>query len=166
MTARGIMGGKISTIDFVKRVATQVGWNGLKEPKDRKFLSDLKDLLTEYNDAPFTIVEKQIRQSYFHFNKEMGVPEDRIVFFVHCREPKEIQKFVDKIVEFLSFVMPLYQHEGKNHVVVGFGCTGGRHRSAAIAAESSRRLSDAGFKVSLEHRDITKDDRENDDNRA
>ncbi|MDO5295152.1 MAG: RNase adapter RapZ [bacterium] len=76
------------------------------------------------------------------------------------------QKFVDKIIEFLSFVMPLYQHEGKNHVVVGFGCTGGRHRSAAIAAESSRRLSDAGFKVSLEHRDITKDDRENDDKHA
>lgn len=97
MTARGIMGGKISTIDFVKRVATQVGWNGLKEPKDRKFLSDLKDLLTEYNDAPFTIVEEQIRQTYFHFTKEMGVPEDKIVFFVHCREPKEIQKFVDKM---------------------------------------------------------------------
>ena len=97
MTVRGIMGGKISTIDFVKRVATQVGWNGLKEPKDRKFLSDLKDLLTEYNDAPFTIVEEQIRQTYFHFTKEMGVPEDKIVFFIHCREPKEIQKFVDRL---------------------------------------------------------------------
>lgn len=97
MTARGIMGGKISTIDFVKRLAMQVGWDGLKEAKDRKFLSDLKDLLTEYNDSPFTIVEQQIRQVYLHFNKEMGVPEDRIVFFVHCREPKEIQKFVDKM---------------------------------------------------------------------
>lgn len=97
MTARGIMGGKISTIDFVKRIAMQVGWNGLKEPKDRKFLSDLKDLLTEYNDAPFTIVEEQIRQTYFHFTKEMGVPEDRVVFFIHCREPKEIQKFVDRL---------------------------------------------------------------------
>lgn len=97
MTARGIMGGKISTIDFVKRIAAQVGWDGLKEAKDRKFLSDLKDLLTEYNDSPFTIVEQQIRQAYLHFNKEMGVPENKIVFFVHCREPKEIQKFVDKM---------------------------------------------------------------------
>ena len=97
MTARGIMGGKISTIDFIKRIAAQVGWNGLKEAKDRKFLSDLKDLLTEYNDSPFTTVEQQIRQTYLRFNKEMGVPEDKIVFFVHCREPKEIQKFVDKM---------------------------------------------------------------------
>ena len=97
MTTRGVMGGKISTIDFVKRIATQVGWNGLKEAKDRKFLSDLKDLLTEYNDVPFTVVENQIRQSYFHFNKEMKIPENRIVFFVHCREPQEIQKFVDRL---------------------------------------------------------------------
>ena len=97
MTARGIMGGKISTIDFVKRIAAQVGWDGLKEAKDRKFLSDLKDLLTEYNDSPFTIVEKQIRQAYLQLTKEMGVPEDKVVFFVHCREPKEIQKFVDKM---------------------------------------------------------------------
>lgn len=97
MTARGIMGGKISTIDFIKKIAAQVGWQGLKEPKDRKFLSDLKDLLTEYNDAPFTVVEEQIRQTHLHFTREMGLPEDRIVFFIHCREPKEIQKFVDRL---------------------------------------------------------------------
>ena len=74
------------------------------------------------------------------------------------------QKFVEKTIEFLTFLMPLYQTEGKNHVVVGFGCTGGRHRSAAIAAESCRRLCEAGFHATLEHRDITKDDRE--DNNA
>ena len=70
------------------------------------------------------------------------------------------QQFVDKIVEFLNFVMPLYLKEGKKQVVVAFGCTGGRHRSAAIAEESRRRLAAKGFQVSLEHRDITKDDRE------
>lgn len=69
------------------------------------------------------------------------------------------QKFVDKIIDFLTFVMPLYQQEGKNHIVVGFGCTGGRHRSAAIAARACRLLQAQNFQVSLEHRDITKDDR-------
>lgn len=97
MSARGIMGGKISTIDAVKKLAVQVGWNGLKEPKDRKFLSDLKDLLTEYNDFPYEVVSQQIQETYLHFNREMGIPEDKIVFFVHCREPKEIQKFVDRL---------------------------------------------------------------------
>ena len=95
MTSRGIMGGKISTIDAIKKLAIQIGWSGLKEPKDRKFLSDLKDLCTEYNDFPFEIVKEQISQTYLHFTREMQVPEDKVVFFVHCREPKEIQKFVD-----------------------------------------------------------------------
>ena len=97
MKSRGIMGGKISTIDAIKKLAIQIGWSGLKEPKDRKFLSDLKDLCTEYNDFPFEVVRDQISQTYLHFNKEMGVPENKIVFFVHCREPKEIQKFVEKL---------------------------------------------------------------------
>lgn len=70
----------------------------------------------------------------------------------------ETQQFVAKITEFLHFVMPLYLREGKNHVVVAFGCTGGRHRSAAIAEAACRQLKDDGFKVSLEHRDISKDD--------
>lgn len=95
MASRGIMGGKISTIDAIKKLAIQIGWNGLKEPKDRKFLSDLKDLCTEYNDFPFEVVREQISQTYLHFTREMQVPEDKVVFFVHCREPKEIQKFVD-----------------------------------------------------------------------
>lgn len=97
MRAKGIMGGKISTIDPIKRLATQVGWDGLKEPKDRKFLSDLKLLLTEYNDFPFNNTAEQIRKTNYHFTREMQVPEDRIVFFVHCREPQEIQKFVDRL---------------------------------------------------------------------
>ncbi len=73
------------------------------------------------------------------------------------------QQFVDKISEFLRFVMPLYLKEGKSHIVVGFGCTGGRHRSAAIAAATCRLLKEDGYQVSLEHRDITKDDSEKSD---
>ena len=42
----------LSAIDFVKEVATRCGWNGSKELKDRKFLSDLKRVLTEWDDIP------------------------------------------------------------------------------------------------------------------
>lgn len=97
MSSRGIRGGKISTVDAIKKLAVQVGWGGLKEPKDRKFLSDLKDLCTEYNNFPFEVVREQLSQTYLHFTREMGVSEDKIIFFVHCREPKEIQKFVDAL---------------------------------------------------------------------
>ena len=49
----------ISTVDYVKTVAKYVGWDGTKTLKNRKFLSDLKDLLTEWEDIPFiSTVEK------------------------------------------------------------------------------------------------------------
>lgn len=73
-----------STVDFVKAVATTLGWDGRKTLADRKFLSDLKDALTQWKNIPF---EKSIE---FIASK----PKDAIVF-IHCREPKEIQKFKD-----------------------------------------------------------------------
>ena len=47
-----------STIDLVKQVAKLCGWDGTKDLKSRKFLSDLKDLLTEYNDAPMNDIKQ------------------------------------------------------------------------------------------------------------
>jgi predicted glycoside hydrolase/deacetylase ChbG (UPF0249 family) len=95
MSKRGLKGGMISTIDIVKNIAKSLGWDGVKTPKDRKFLSDLKDLLTEWRNIPYRSVADEITQTYIHFHKQMGVPEDHIVFFIHCREPKEIEKFVE-----------------------------------------------------------------------
>ena len=52
-----------STVDFVKDIAARYGgWDGRKTPKDRKFLSDLKDLFTEWNDIPFADVVERIIQ--------------------------------------------------------------------------------------------------------
>ena len=77
-----------SSVQFVKELAKECGWNGAKEEKDRKFLSDLKDLLTEYNDLPFKKVCEEI-DSFLDC-------ENTILLFIHIREPKEIQKVVDK----------------------------------------------------------------------
>ena len=86
----------ISTVDFVKEVAKFCGWNGQKTPKDRKFLSDLKDILTQWNDIPY----KDIIDSYLGCKeiwKQLGYNEEKCLYFIMCREPKEIQKFVDRI---------------------------------------------------------------------
>lgn len=50
----------ISTVDFVKYIATECGWDGTKTPKNRAFLSNLKDLLIEWNDVPFKKIEKAL----------------------------------------------------------------------------------------------------------
>ena len=47
-----------STIDIIKWIASQYGWTGSKELKDRKFLSDLKDIFTNYNDLPHKDIKK------------------------------------------------------------------------------------------------------------
>ena len=76
-----------STVDFVKLVAAACGWDGQKTPKDRKFLSDLKQLLTDWGDVPF--------KKTLAYIDEIGRISSNAVVFIHCREPKEIQRFVD-----------------------------------------------------------------------
>ena len=86
-----------STVDFVKEIATKYGgWDGQKTLKDRKFLSDLKDLFTEWNDIPFaTIVEKIMFRIEEY--EDFGMDLHSRVVFIHCREPQEIRKFKDRL---------------------------------------------------------------------
>ena len=76
-----------SSIDSVKEIARIIGWNGTKSDKDRKFLSDLKKLTTDYNDFAFNSIKDAINI----FNKS----NDELMF-IHIREPEEIKKVVDK----------------------------------------------------------------------
>lgn len=84
-----------STIDVIKDAAKVMGWKGGKEQKDRKFLSDLKDLATEYNNCSYNYVLNKI--NCFHDDLYYYGVEKRGVVFVDCREPQEIQKFVDRL---------------------------------------------------------------------
>lgn len=92
----GAWGKQVSTVDLIKDIAKSCGWNGEKTPKNRKFLSDLKDLLTEWNDIPYKRVLKEKRLYELPF-EQVEIPTDDCFFFIHCREPEEIQKFVDGI---------------------------------------------------------------------
>ncbi|MCR5303655.1 MAG: RNase adapter RapZ [Lachnospiraceae bacterium] len=67
----------------------------------------------------------------------------------------EAEQFLDKLTDMLNFLIPGYINEGKNQLVVGIGCTGGRHRSVTIAGKLYDRLKDSGnYGLSLKHRDI------------
>lgn len=89
----GYFGYNFSTVDFVKDVATYCGWNGEKTPRDRKFLSDLKDLLAEWNDVPYRKVREDIAKIYL-IAEQYNLDHNKFVIFVHCREPEEIKRFV------------------------------------------------------------------------
>ena len=64
--------------------------------------------------------------------------------------------FLDKLTDLLKFLIPNYIREGKYQLVVGIGCTGGKHRSVTLANELYRRLKGGreGYGVTLSHRDI------------
>ncbi len=68
----------------------------------------------------------------------------------------ETQMFIKKMEDMLSFLLPLYQREGKSQVVIAIGCTGGKHRSVALAEHIGQRFADQ-FKTNVTHRDIDKD---------
>jgi UPF0042 nucleotide-binding protein len=62
--------------------------------------------------------------------------------------------FLDRAEGLLEFLIPRYQAEGKSYLSIGIGCTGGHHRSVAIAEELAKRIGDSGVKVVVRHRDI------------
>ena len=74
---------QISSVDRIKAAAEKLGWTGAKDAKSRKFLSDLKDLATDYSDAPM----KYLESVYNHY-----AAEDDMIIFMHIREPEEIER--------------------------------------------------------------------------
>lgn len=65
--------------------------------------------------------------------------------------------FIDKLQDMVEFLIPNYLTEGKRQLIISIGCTGGRHRSVAIANEVYQRLKEKGHKVTIDHRDINED---------
>ncbi len=73
----------------------------------------------------------------------MGFPETSIL--------------LDKIMDYLEFVIPQYIKEGRIQLIVGIGCTGGKHRSVVLAEEITKRLQENGHRAKISHRDIGKE---------
>lgn len=65
--------------------------------------------------------------------------------------------FLTRFTELLAFLLPHYYQEGKSHLVIAIGCTGGRHRSVALAKEISESLKGEEYRVYVTHRDINRD---------
>ena len=71
---------------------------------------------------------------------------------------EEATVFLDKLTDLIAFLIPNYIKEGKTELVIGVGCTGGKHRSVTLANALYGRLSsNEGYGLRIEHRDIDKD---------
>lgn len=80
----------ISTVDIIKKICLELGWDGNKDENGRLVLSEFKDLSTKYFDHSFNYVKNEL-------DKFKNNDNDNLIFTVDSREPKEIKRFVDEL---------------------------------------------------------------------
>jgi UPF0042 nucleotide-binding protein len=72
----------------------------------------------------------------------------------YVMEDERYAIFFEKARDLIEFLLPAYGEEGKSHLAIGFGCTGGRHRSVTLAERMAKALADKGWQVSIRHREL------------
>jgi RNase adapter protein RapZ len=87
-----------------------------------------------------------------HMRPKTGLDEDVSKYVLKWNETN---KFLEKVTELLSFMLPHYKREGKAQLVIAIGCTGGQHRSVALAEYISNHFS-SDYDTKVTHRDIEK----------
>ena len=103
-----------STVDCVKEIAEKCGWLGEKTEKSRRFLSDLKDAMTKYNDKPYYNVLEKIDRLLYRFSY-YEIPTDELIIFIHAREPKDIKRWVETLKARTLLIHRTSEHIFENH---------------------------------------------------
>ena len=135
---------------------------------------------TLYGDG--SKIERQLTITVLSFGFKYGIPTDSdLVFDVrfipnpfyipelkpysgkdepvsdYVLKQSETKEFINKLEDMLKFLIPNYVKEGKRQLIISIGCTGGRHRSVAIAEELYKKLDSSSYSVNVDHRDINED---------
>ena len=71
-------------------------------------------------------------------------------------EDARLGPFLSKITDMMSFLLPEVDREGKTHMSIGVGCTGGQHRSVVVTERIARTLADQGWRVSIGHKELAR----------
>jgi RNase adapter protein RapZ len=87
-----------------------------------------------------------------HMRPRTGLEEDVSKYVLKW---SETQKFLEKVTDLLTFMLPHYKREGKSQLVIAIGCTGGQHRSVALAEYLGRHFEN-DYTTKITHRDIKK----------
>ena len=139
---RMVLGRFTGSADEVSRMQIRVSSFGFKHgvPLDANLVFDVRFL-----DNPYFV--KGLR--------EQTGNDDEVRAFVLGTPGAE--EWLDHVEGLLRFSLPRYEQEGKTYLTIAIGCTGGRHRSVALAVELARRLSEAsGHRIGILHRDVTR----------
>lgn len=72
----------------------------------------------------------------------------------YVRSDPNFEAFFDRVVDLLIELLPAFREEGKAHLSIAFGCTGGQHRSVAVAEAVAKALAEGGQQVAIRHREM------------
>jgi len=72
----------------------------------------------------------------------------------HVRGDPRYGPFIDRLCDLVQSLLPAFRQEGKSHLSIGFGCTGGQHRSVTLTEQLAAALAEAGERVSIRHREL------------
>ncbi|MBN8888917.1 MAG: RNase adaptor protein RapZ [Rhodospirillales bacterium 70-18] len=75
----------------------------------------------------------------------------------YVAQDPDFDRFFQKTAELLQLVLPRFVQEGKKYATIAIGCTGGRHRSVAIAEKLGSHLTQAGWRVTVTHRELARE---------
>jgi UPF0042 nucleotide-binding protein len=70
----------------------------------------------------------------------------------------ETQEFLETVRNFLAYLLPRYEREGKAYLTIGVGCTGGRHRSVVLSEALQQWFAERGYRATVEHRDLAREE--------
>lgn len=107
-------------------------------------------------DANLVFDVRFLANPYFDLDLRPLSGKDRPVQ-EYVMQDQETSKFLSHLEQMLTFLIPNYQKEGKSYLVIAVGCTGGRHRSVAVAEWLGEFFSKRGQEVILTHRDLQKE---------
>ncbi|MEP3055658.1 RNase adapter RapZ [Ascidiaceihabitans sp.] len=94
-----------------------------------------------------------LRNPYWEPSLRSGNGQDKAVADYIAQDPR-CGPFQDKVHDLALWLLPAYLDEGKSHLSIAFGCTGGQHRSVAMAEALAARLRKADWQVSVRHREL------------
>jgi len=90
-----------------------------------------------------------------HWDKDLRALDGRDAgVLAYIQEDPRCGPFFDSVVDLAELLLPAYRDEGKTHLTIGFGCTGGQHRSVAMTEMLANTLAKAGWQVSKRHREL------------
>lgn len=149
----------INTSNLTPRQLRQQIIADFASPEHRPFHVEILSFGFKYGapiDADVLIDVRFLPNPYYIEELRPLTGMDTEVYDFVMKQP-ETEQFYEKFMDLLEYVLPGYKKEGKSSVIIGIGCTGGKHRSVALTERIAHKLREEQYTVNITHRDYHKD---------